>query len=454
MDSFPTERGENFMAETNIIISEEKERFGALMVSLCFSSSEAEDADRSLHELMLLTDTSLGEDASLCDYYYMTQTRPAPEAATYIGTGKVEEAQELCRNNKITLVVFDCELSPSQIRNLENGISSEDHEVRVIDRTMLILDIFARHATTGEGKLQVEIAQLKYTAPRLTGRGTELSRQGGSASGAVGARGPGETKLETDRRHIKRRIAYLEEQLEALEATRDTMRKQRAKSGIPNVAIVGYTNAGKSTLLNYLTDAGILAENKLFATLDPTVRKLSLPSGLEILLTDTVGFINNLPHGLVKAFKSTLDEASYADMLLILIDASDTDAELKMRVTEQTLSELDAGGKPTIYVFNKCDKLESVPERDHVGDKKAAFISSVTGYGICDLLELIENELTGSMKKVKFLFPFDDGAPLNTLYSKATVLSVEYTEGGALVEALVDNKIYGMYEKYILEVIK
>lgn len=442
------------MTNENFVFGEENtpKKLGILLVSLYFSSGDAERAERSLQELKALSETAVAEDKENCEFYYLTQCRPSPEAATYIGAGKVEEAAELCKNHGISLVVFDCELSPSQIRNLEKGISSPDSDLRVIDRTMLILDIFAHHAVTGEGKLQVEIAQLKYTAPRLTGKGTELSRQGGSsASGSVGARGPGETKLETDRRHIKRRIASLEEQLVTLENTRETMRKQRRRSNIPVIAIVGYTNAGKSTLLNYLTNAGILAEDKLFATLDPTVRKLELPSGMEVLLTDTVGFINDLPHGLVKAFKSTLDEAKYADMLLIIIDASDENAQMKTEVTEKTLSELGAGGKPTLYVFNKCDRMENIPENTSSGDKKAVFISASTGYGTDRLLAMIEEELSATQKKTKFLFPFNDQSPLNTLYAKATVLSVDYTDEGTVAEALADGKIRGMLAKYIVE---
>lgn len=440
------------MEERNNIFEETKERFGVLLVSLYFSSRDAEKVNTSLEELKALAETSLSEEKEYCDFYFLTQLRPSPEAATYIGEGKVEEARELCKNHNVKLVIFDCELSPSQIRNLEKGISEKDSDLRVIDRTMLILDIFAHHAVTGEGKLQVEIAQLKYTAPRLTGKGTEMSRQGGaSASGSVGARGPGETKLETDRRHIKRRIASLEEQLETLEHTRDTMRKQRRKSNIPVIAIVGYTNAGKSTLLNQLTGAGILAEDKLFATLDPTVRKFSLPSGLEVLFTDTVGFINDLPHGLVKAFKSTLDEASFADILLILVDASDENAQMKLEVTENTLSELGAGGKPTIYVFNKCDRLEEIPDKNSYEDKKAVFISAKSGFGTDELLKAIEDELSSSLKKVKFLFPFNDQGQVNTVYAKATVISVEYTEEGTEVIAMADSKICGMLQKYIIE---
>lgn len=436
------------MAEPNELVNESIEEYGVLLMSLFFSARHEEKAERSLAELRLLAETSLAEECEYVTFYTMTQCRPAPEAATYIGTGKVEEARELCRTKNIRLVIFDCELSPSQIRNLENGIGCAEHEPRVIDRTMLILDIFARHAVTGEGKLQVEIAQLRYSAPRLTGRGVDLSRQGGSAGGSVGARGPGETKLETDRRHIRRRIAALEEQLKTLENNRETMRKQRAKANIPVFAIVGYTNAGKSTLLNRLTDAGILAENKLFATLDPTVRKLRLPSGLEVLLTDTVGFINDLPHGLVRAFRSTLEEASFADALLILCDASDEEVEMKTEVTEKTLAELNAGGKPTLYVYNKCDRLAKIPENDTAGDKKSIFISAQNGYGIDSLLSEMEKLLSEALQRAEFLFPFDDAGSLPLLYKSATVLSTEYTETGTLVTALADAKICGMLARY------
>ena len=268
------------------------------------------DIEKSLDELERLLATAGGTV-----FARMTQSKEAPDPRTYIGSGKVTELADLCADNEIKLVVFDTELSPSQIRNLEDRLGN----VTVIDRSMLILDIFALHAVTGEGKLQVELAQLKYTVPRLSGKGTELSRLGGG----IGTRGPGESKLESDRRHIKRRIAALEAELEVLEKNRKTMRASRDKSNMPGIAIVGYTNAGKSTLLNYFTNAGILVEDKLFATLDPTTRKLELPCGEDVLLTDTVGFISRLPHHLVKAFKSTLDEAVYADILMIVIDASD-----------------------------------------------------------------------------------------------------------------------------------
>ena len=355
----------------------------ALVKLLCDKDEAA--AMASLAELELLCKTAGGEVGAR-----FTQAKEHPDPATYIGSGKVAEIAEMCRKCDITLVVFDCELSPSQIKNLEDGLGGD---IRVIDRSMLILDIFALHATTGEGKLQVELAQLRYTAPRLIGKGAELSRQGGS--GSIAARGPGESKLETDRRYIKRRITSLEAQIKTMEKNRETQRSQRKRSGIPLVAIAGYTNAGKSTLLNYLTGAGILAENKLFATLDPTTRRMRLPDGRQILLTDTVGFIRNLPHQFIKAFKSTLDEVKYSDVTIVLMDASDRECSAQAKVTTQLLSDLGAANKPILYVFNKCDcpasdkygdiALPTAPEG--VASDDVLYISAKTGEGVDKLLE-------------------------------------------------------------------
>ena len=321
--------------------------------------------------------------------------------------------------------------------------------ISVIDRSMLILDIFALHATTGEGKLQVELAQLRYTAPRLIGKGTELSRLGGG----IGTRGPGESKLESDRRHMKRRIVALESELDELEKNRMTMRASRDKSQIPQIAIVGYTNAGKSTLLNTLTDAGILAENKLFATLDPTTRKLKLPCGETVLLTDTVGFIRKLPHHLVKAFKSTLDEAVYADILMIVIDAHDDEARAQLEVTETLLAELGAAGKPTIYVYNKCDlgvsaELPSYIANNEDPNRVVCAISAKSGQGIDTLLEKVEEIIHQGKSKVTFVIPNSEQGALNILYKNATVESVEYGYEGVTVVATVDAKVRGMLKKY------
>ncbi len=439
------------------ILNEEKEkRTGVLLVSLIRSSADEEEANISLEELERLAYTALEGEFDKIDFYILTQNKTSPESATYIGSGKVQEAAKLCCDNDISLVIFDTELSPSQIRNNEEIITSYDKknkDVRVIDRTMLILDIFAKHASTGEGKLQVEIAQLKYTAPRLTGKGIELSRQGGT-SGAVGARGPGETKLETDRRHIRRRIESLEASLADMEAARSIKRAKRSSSGVCNIAIVGYTNAGKSTLLNYLTGAGILAQDKLFATLDPTTRKLSLPSGKEVLLTDTVGFINNLPHKLVEAFKSTLDEVKYADILLIVADAGDKDVDMKIRVTRELITELGAGGTLQMLIYNKCDGLAILPyggNEERLRALDSVCISAKTGQGIEEFLSRLEEKVNALSREVKFLFSFDMQSAVNALFRRATVISSEYTDRGTEIVARVDEELYGKYKDYIVE---
>lgn len=431
----------------------ENKQINVLLMSVYSDNSQEKECERSLAELKLLAETSIGEEAENSNFFCVTQCRKSPEAATFLGTGKALEAAKLCFDNDISLAIMDAEMSPSQIKNLEDILNKHfeetpDKSVRVIDRTMLILDIFAKHAVTGEGKLQVEIAQLKYTAPRLTGKGMALSRQGGT-SGSIGARGPGETKLETDKRHIQRRIQALKDELSVMEKERNVKRTKREKSGIPTAAIAGYTNAGKSTLLNYLTDAGILAENKLFATLDPTVRKLTLPSGREILLSDTVGFINKLPHGLVEAFKSTLDEVRFADIILVVIDISDTDAEIKMRVTEEILNDLGVQGKPTIYVFNKSDMVEVLPPKELLESKMSVSISAKSGYGVDGLLAMLDKILADAKKKVTFDFPFDMQSAVNYLYKNATVENVEYTENGTLVTAFVTDKEIGMYSEYV-----
>ncbi len=446
---------ENAVKNEKVHETEIKENVNVLLCAIYSDNDYASECNSSLDELQLLAETSIGDDAVNSRFFRITQCRQSPDAATYIGYGKAVEAGKLCADNSVSLVVIDGELSPSQIRNLEKEIDNcfeneNKGKVKVIDRTMLILDIFAKHAVTGEGKLQVEIAQLKYTAPRLTGNGINLSRQGGT-SGSIGARGPGETKLETDKRHIQRRILALKRALEEMEKDRGIKRSKRMKSNVPLAVISGYTNAGKSTLLNYLTDANILAEDKLFATLDPTVRKLSLPSGRNILLSDTVGFISRLPHQLVEAFKSTLDEVRYADIVLIVVDASDENAKEKTMVTEQILSQLDAADKPTVYVFNKCDRLEVVPERQALLAHDSVCISAKDGTGVDNLLEMIDEILSKAKRTVKFLFPFDKQGAVNILYTNALVNSTEYTDNGVVVEAVVDEKCYGMYKEFVFE---
>lgn len=412
-------------------------RSRAVMVGIT-GANEAGEVEKSLDELERLLDTA-GADVIA----RVVQNKETPDPRTLIGSGKVTELAYICSVNNADIVVFDCDLTPSQIRNVENAL---EDGMRVIDRSMLILDIFALHAVTGEGKLQVELAQLKYTVPRLSGHGNDMSRLGGG----IGTRGPGESKLESDRRHIKRRIVALEAQIAEMEKNRRTMRASRDRSGIMRVAIAGYTNAGKSTLLNRLTDAGILAEDKLFATLDPTTRKYVLPCGESVLLTDTVGFIRKLPHHLVSAFRSTLDEVRFADILMIVADASDPEFREQLDVTENLLEELGATGKPTIYVFNKCDR--GVAETADIGrapdGRTAVYISAATGQGIELLISRLEELVLGGKLRVIYNIPNSDAGALNTLYRIATVENVKYGENFITVTALSDAKARGMMKKY------
>ena len=428
---------------------EQPEKPRAVLVSILTDADTAEDVDESMDELARLLDTAGGTVAAR-----MVQSRSAPDARTLIGSGKVRELADMCRNLEASLVVFDCDLTPVQIRNMEDDIGIED--LRVIDRSMLILDIFALHAVTAEGKLQVELAQLQYTAPRLTGRGTDMSRLGGG----IGTRGPGESKLESDRRHMKRRVDALKAELAVVEKNRRTMRQSRDRSGLPRIAIVGYTNAGKSTLLNTLTGAGILAEDKLFATLDPTTRKFILPGGESVLLTDTVGFIRKLPHHLISAFRSTLEEAVYADIILLLLDVSDPHCEEQLRVTEELLTELGAGAKPTLYVFNKCDReagdragLERmVSDRFRDSDaRRALCISARTGEGCDALATALETLIRQGKRRVTFRIPNAQSGALARLYSeKAAVESVEYGDEYITAVATVDDRVYGLLKQFDL----
>ncbi len=412
----------------------------AVLVGLVWGNETQESVDAGLDELERLLDTAGGESVAR-----LTQNKETPDVRTVIGSGKAAELAYICACNDITLVVFDCELTPSQIRNLEDIVGDG---IRVIDRSMLILDIFALHAVTGEGKLQVELAQLKYTAPRLMGHGTELSRLGGG----IGTRGPGESKLETDRRHMARRIHALENQIAEMEKNRKTMRAARDRSGISEVAIVGYTNAGKSTLLNRLTDAGILAEDKLFATLDPTTRKFTLPCGEQILLTDTVGFINKLPHHLISAFRSTLEEACNADILMIIIDASDEEYAERLKVTEDLLCELGAAGKPTLYVFNKCDRgIKNAGTLGKEAAENTVYISALTGQGCEMMVQRLESLVLDGKKRVTYVIPNSEAGMLNTLYKYATVENAEYGAEGITVTALADIKARGMMRKYAID---
>ncbi len=410
----------------------------AILVSLCTGDMTTEAVEVSLAELENLLETAGGTAA-----YTVVQNMDKPNPKTYIGSGKAQEIAKLAEDDgDISLVVFDNELSPSQIANLE-----ELTGVRVIDRTMLILDIFALHAVTGEGKLQVEIACLRYTAPRLTGKGKDLSRLGGG----IGTRGPGESQLESDRRHLKRRIAALEDELAEMERTRRTQRAARDKKSIKNAAIVGYTNSGKSTLLNHLTAAGILAENKLFATLDPTTRMLTTENGVEVLLTDTVGFIDRLPHHLVKAFKSTLDELKYADIIIHLTDGSEDIEEIqrKAAVTDSLIEELCGEAKPILRVYNKMDKAvagQFVPAG-------VIEISAKTGMGIDAFLAKLEETVRGGRRNVVFCFPASAVGKASLLYGVAEVNSTDYNDDGSLtVTAYCEEKEVGRFAEYVKEV--
>lgn len=393
------------------------------------------DAEISIKELEELAETA-GAEA----YAIVIQKRPAPDSATVLGEGKIEEIKQLCKSGDIELVIFDSELSSSQIRNIEKII-----EVRVIDRTMLILDIFAGRAVSREGKLQVELAQLKYRLPRLVGIGTSMSRLGGSASGmGIGSRGPGETQLETDRRHIRRKISKLSDELKELETRREFSRSRRKKDDILTGAIVGYTNAGKSTLLNKLTDAGVLAENKLFATLDLTSRAIELPDGRSLTLIDTVGLIRRLPHHLVEAFKSTLEEAASADIILHVCDISDPETSQKAQTTREILNELGCAEIPFLNILNKCDKL---PYDVHT-DEASVKISAKTGEGLEEMLLKITKLLPESSKKMKLLFPYEKAGIIAQIRQSGKILSEDFTENGVIIEALVDVKLFKTVEEY------
>ncbi len=387
-----------------------------------------------MNELKELVKTAGGETEAV-----IIQKRPKPDNVSFIGTGKLEEAKEICENAEIDLVICDGELSPTQGRVLERVLKT-----RVIDRTVLILDIFAKNARSGEGKLQVELAQLKYSLPRLQGQGTALSRLGGG----IGTRGPGESKLESDKRHIRRRIHALEENLIELSKRRKLHRERRKKDGVITAAIVGYTNAGKSTLLNTLTDADVLAENKLFATLDPTARAIRLPDGSEVMLIDTVGFISRLPHFLVEAFKSTLEEATNADILIILCDASDPECENQLEVTKEILHELCEEEKPVITVYNKCDIAESylLPVT-----KNTVKISALKGVGINSLLEAISENMPKTKKRVLLLLPFSEGSLANEVRTTSRILKEEYRAEGIFFDAIVDVNIMYKLLDYIVK---
>lgn len=408
----------------------------AVLVGLnadCFSADQTA-TETSMEELEALLETAGG----FCTGKVL-QNRHTPDAHCFIGEGKALEVKMLVEATGSTMVIFDNELSPGNIRALEEIVG-----VTVIDRSALILDIFAQRAKTKEGRLQVELAQYQYLLPRLSGMGKSLSRQGGG----IGTRGPGETKLESDRRHIRDRINRLREELEAVRKVRGVQRERRMKNAIPVVAIVGYTNAGKSTLLNQLTGAGIPANNRLFDTLDTTSRQLSVSDNLDVILSDTVGFIAKLPHHLVEAFQATLEELEYADMLLHVIDASDENREDHIAVVEKLIGKLAKPGTPVLRVYNKADLVS--PEEIPLGEDVVA-VSAKTGGNMDGLLRAIESTLNYARHHVTLLLPYAQGGLVETLHDGAQVLRVEYTGEGIAVETIVDEILYGRLRDYIVE---
>ena len=399
-----------------------------------------ENADEeTMEELSALVETAGGETVGI-----VLQNRPSPDPRTFIGEGKVAEVQLYCENTGATMVIFDNDLSPSQMRVLTELLG-----VQVLDRCGLILDIFAQRAKTKEGRLQVELAQYQYLLPRLTGMWTHLERQAGtSGKGPIGSKGPGETQLETDRRHIRRKIDKLREDLEEVRRVRSTQRQRRQKNEIPVVAIVGYTNAGKSTLLNHLTGAGIPANNRLFDTLDTTSRLLTVSDTLDVVISDTVGFIRKLPHQLVEAFKATLEELEYADLLLHVIDVSNPEWQQQASVVENLIRELGAGEIPRIDVFNKSDRLPAGEIMPHGED--ICSISAKTGEGVDKLLEMIASRLDAGSRRCVLHIPYDKGGLLDQLYREAKVENVEYGETIA-VTAVCTPKILGQMAPFLVE---
>lgn len=417
---------------------ERKERVILIAVDL----GDGTEVEASLAELAELADTAGAETVGT-----LIQNREAVHAGTYIGKGKIEELRDLIHLYEADTVISDDELSPAQIGNLQ-----EELGCKVIDRTVLILDIFAAHASTSEGKLQVELAQLRYRASRLTGLGKSLSRIGGGAagsSGGIGTRGPGEKKLELDRRLIRERISMLNRQLKSVVATRETMRKQRLNNGSKVVAIVGYTNAGKSTLLNALTHSDVLEEDMLFATLDPTTRSYELENGQKILFTDTVGFINKLPHHLIQAFRSTLEEARYADMILHVVDCSDEHYETHMNVVYETLKNLDVQDKSVLTVFNKIDRLQAEGKSvdpllfKDAKSKDVQLLSAKKKQGFDELLEKIEKILNEDFVRIEKTFSYQEAGKIQIIREYGRLDTEEYREDGIYVEAAVPAAYVG-----------
>lgn len=412
----------------------EKQTEKVILVAVDADSNEF-DTEKCLDELAELSATAGAEVAGR-----MIQKLQTPNKATYIGKGKIEELKSYIEMTEATGIICDDELSPVQIRNLEKAL-----DTKVMNRTLLILDIFAQRAKSAEGKGQVELAQLKYNLSHLTGRGKEMSRLGGG----IGTRGPGETKLETDRRNIADRISSLNKELKEIAAHRSILREKRGKSNMPVIALVGYTNAGKSTLLNALTDAGVLAEDKLFATLDTTTRTVETSGGAKYLFTDTVGFIRKLPHGLIKAFRATLEEAKYADILLHIVDASNPAREEQMKVVYKTLKELGANDKPVITVYNKTDRdIETPLPRDNMAINTIS-ISAKTNKNIERLISLVEETVKSFKKSISVLIPYDKGSLLSIIHGSCEITKQETRDNGYYFELYADDEAKNKLESYI-----
>ncbi len=416
----------------------EKKKERAVLAGLSAASMDEHErsTDISMDELAALVETAGGEAVAM-----LIQNRPTPDPRSFIGDGKVRELKELIEANECTLAVFDNELSPSQMRVL-----GEDLGVKVLDRSGLILDIFAQRAQTREGQLQVELAQYKYLLPRLTGMWTHLVRQTASGgSSPIGTRGPGETQLETDRRHIRRKIQKLEEELAAVRKVRSTQRRRREKNAMPVVCLVGYTNAGKSTLLNCLTGSDIPANDRLFDTLDTTTRRLRIDETQEVLLSDTVGFIRKLPTHLIEAFKATLEELSYADVLIHVIDISNPEWEEQARVVDELVRQLGAESTPCIRVFNKCDAYIGIlPHGDDI-----VCMSARSGEGAAALVQKLSDMLSKGKRRVTLRIPYSMGSLIDTLNREAAVLSIEYTDEGIEAEAIVPPAVFGRVREFI-----
>ncbi len=395
-------------------------------------SREETATESTLEELKALLETAGGTAVGM-----LLQARPAPDPHSFLGEGKVEELRQAVEATGANMVIFDNDLSPSQIRTLEDMTGAT-----VIDRSALILDIFAQRAKTREGRLQVELAQYQYLLPRLSGMGRSLSRQGGG----IGTRGPGETRLESDRRHIRTRISRLQQELKEVRRVRGVQRQLREKNSVPVVALIGYTNAGKSTLLNALTGAGIPANNRLFDTLDTTTRRLTVSDTLDVLLSDTVGFIAKLPHNLVEAFQATLEELQYADLLLHVIDASDPDRGAHMEVVEKLAAELAPQGVPIIEVYNKADLVE--PQLIPIGENRVA-ISASGGRGLDALLRRMEKNLDTGVKRVVLKLPYSAAGEVDRIHREGKVFSSEYENDGILVDAALSREMQGRYRAYI-----